>query len=78
MKQTWHRADASIGKKHEPGFLSVFLKYDLRHWTFGIAVDPDDLWLPVYFYFGPFEVEFCYWRHYVCVLDDATDTGSVT
>jgi hypothetical protein len=69
MKPTWYRADASIGKTHEPGYWTAFLKYDLRCWTAGFRFEPDDCWLSFHFECGPFEVEICYWRHYVAVLD---------
>lgn len=70
MKQTWYRAETSVGRTHEQGTMTVFLKYDLRCWTFGLRFEPDDSWLSLHIELGPFEVEACYWRRYVCVLDD--------
>lgn len=62
MKQTWHRADASIGQSHKPGTMTAFFKYDLCHWTFGFSIEPDDCWMAFHLHAGPFEVELCYWR----------------
>jgi len=72
MKPTWHRVNATIfGRSHDPGTLSLFFDYNLLNWTFGICVQPDNLWTTVYIELGPIVFDFTYWRI------EAANAGSV-
>lgn len=72
MKAQWHRAEATLfdrGEQRE-GTVSVFLKYDICCWTFGIRFEHDQSWYDFHIDFGPIELSICYWRRYVAMLDD--------
>jgi hypothetical protein len=62
MKATWYQAEAYFFNSHDPGTVTIFLKYDLRCWSFGLRFEPDECWYSMHLDFGPLEMELCYWR----------------
>jgi hypothetical protein len=72
MKPKWHRADWTLldSGEERDGTLSIYLKYDLRCWTFGVRFEHDPCWYDLHIEVGPIEFSFCYWRTYVAVLTE--------
>ena len=72
MTPTWHRVSTGLWTDSNPGTVSVFIDYDLLHWSFGFRVEVDPSWLSLYLDLGPITISPTYWRFY------PTDTGRVT
>lgn len=70
-KKTWRRAEFTLRDRggDRADTVSVYLKYDLYVWTFGLRFENDPDWYDFHIDVGPIELSFIYWRRYVAVLD---------